>query len=387
MQFPRSSARWLLLFWTAVPGLLSAQSGRPLPPAHTAIPQFAVHPAKRQSPRVLSPDEGLAILGAALESRGPGRRAEARSDCSHLVHRIYEKAGFPYTYMSSSDFYTGTEEFQRVAQPQPGDLVVWRGHAGIVVNPRQHTFFSALRSGFGVESYDSAYWMGRGHPHFLRYVKRTPASVMASSSRAVSLKPTGMHGSGSVDTMPPKTGHSSENEESEDDSAPRLEAPSVSSVPGLVVVKSSKPSPEQVRAALLAGFREAAAALQGQDVFKLPSPLISFDNFKILRIQRQGDQGWAELQISGPDPIVGRSTRLKKVAQRQHWSLRRRNADTWELLLPKDALYLPRDLAVRVLAHQLATLSQAGSVAAGDHDKQAQLARWLDVLLDDSRSH
>jgi len=42
---------------------------------------------------------------------------------------------------------------------------------------------------------------------------------------------------------------------------------------------------------------------------------------------------------------------------------------------------------VRILAHQLATLSEAGSAASGDHDKQAQLARWLDVLLDDSRSH
>jgi hypothetical protein len=387
MQFPRSSARWLLLFWTAVPGLLFAQSVRPLPPAHTAIPQSAVHPAKRQSPRVLSANEGLVILGAALESRGPVRRAEAPSDCSHLVHSTYEKAGFPYTYMSSSDLYMGTEEFQRVAQPQPGDLVVWRGHAGIVVNPRQHTFFSSLRSGFGVESYDSAYWRGRGHPHFLRYVKRTPASVMASSTRAVSLKPTGMHGSGSVDIRLAKTGPISEDEESEDDSAPRLEAPSVASVSGFVVVKSSKPSPEQVREALLAGFREAADALQGQDVFKLPSPLISFDDFKVLKIDRKGDQSWAELQISGPDPIVGRSTRLKKVTQRQRWSLRRRDADTWELLLPKNVLYVPRDLAVRVLAHQLATLSQAGSAAAGDHDRQAQLARWLDELLDDSRSH
>jgi hypothetical protein len=351
------------------------------------MPQFAVHPAKRQSPRVLSPDEGLAILGAALESRGPGRRAEVRSDSSHLVHHIYEKAGFPYTYMSSSDLYMGTEEFQRVAQPQPGDLVVWRGHAGIVVNPRQHTFFSSLRSGFGVESYDSAYWMGRGHPHFLRYVKRTPASVLASSSRAVSLKPTGMHGSGSVDIMPGKSEPGSATEESEGDSALRLEAPSIPSVPAFVVVKSSKPRPEQLRETLLAGFRETADALQGQDVFKLSFPLISFDNFKILKIQRKGDQGWAELQISGPDAIIGRSTRVKKVAQRQRWSLRRRNADTWELLLPTDAVYVPRDLAVRILAHQLATLSEAGSAASGDHDKQAQLARWLDVLLDDSRSH
>src|ERR1700751_2362344 len=77
--------------------------------------------------RTLSPDEGLAILSAALESRAPALRAEAHSDCSHLVHTIYERAGFPYPYVSSSDLYVGTDDFRRVAQPQAGDLIVWRG--------------------------------------------------------------------------------------------------------------------------------------------------------------------------------------------------------------------------------------------------------------------
>ena len=34
----------------------------------------------------------------------------------------------------------GTGEFQRVMRLQPGDLVVWRGHVGILVNPEQHLF-------------------------------------------------------------------------------------------------------------------------------------------------------------------------------------------------------------------------------------------------------
>jgi hypothetical protein len=33
--------------------------------------------------------------------------------------------------------------------PLPYNLAVWRGHAGIVVNPVQHSFFSVLRSGPG----------------------------------------------------------------------------------------------------------------------------------------------------------------------------------------------------------------------------------------------
>jgi hypothetical protein len=48
---------------------------------------------KQTSPRLLTSDEGLAIIGAALEIR---YRTHSNGDCSHLVHAIYEQAGFPY---------------------------------------------------------------------------------------------------------------------------------------------------------------------------------------------------------------------------------------------------------------------------------------------------
>ena len=141
---------------------------------------------KTTGPRPLTRDEGLAILGAALDFR---HHASSSSDCSHLVHALYERAGFKYGYASSSDLYAGIDEFRRVANPQPGDLVVWPGHAGIVVNPAQHSFFSLLRSGPGVDSYDSPYWKERGRPRFLRYVKSVPRGVLSSSVRSASLKP------------------------------------------------------------------------------------------------------------------------------------------------------------------------------------------------------
>lgn len=120
----------------------------------------------------LTSDERLAILGAALDLR---HYADRGSDCSHFVHALYEHAGFPYTYASSSDLYVGVDEFQRVKTPQAGDLVVWRGHAGVVTNPARHSFFSVLSSGPAVDSYDSRYWKHRGHPRFFRYVKTGPA--------------------------------------------------------------------------------------------------------------------------------------------------------------------------------------------------------------------
>jgi cell wall-associated NlpC family hydrolase len=119
-------------------------------------------------PRTLTADDGLAVIAAALDLRFHVR---SNRDCSHLVHAIYDRAGFHYPYASSSDLFGGSNEFQRVTSPQVGDLVVWRGHLGIVVNPAQHTFFSALRSGLGIDSYDAPYWRERGQVRFYRYIK------------------------------------------------------------------------------------------------------------------------------------------------------------------------------------------------------------------------
>jgi len=116
----------------------------------------------------LTPDEGLAVIAAALDSRIHSR---PERDCSHLVHAIYDRAGFPYKYAPSSDLYKGTSEFQRVTHLQAGDLAVWRGHVGIVVNPAQHVFFSAMRSGLGTDAYDAPYWKQRGQVRFYRYIK------------------------------------------------------------------------------------------------------------------------------------------------------------------------------------------------------------------------
>ena len=131
--------------------------------------------AKRwPAPVALSPDDGLSVIAAALDARVQATR---QRDCSHLVHAIYLRAGFPYPYASSSDLYTGGDDFQRVTRPQPGDLVVWPGHVGIVVNPAQRVFFSRLRRGPGVDAYDARYWKERGQARFYRYIKNAPAHV------------------------------------------------------------------------------------------------------------------------------------------------------------------------------------------------------------------
>jgi cell wall-associated NlpC family hydrolase len=129
--------------------------------------------------RALTPDDGLSVIAAALDSRF---RLPAQLDCSHLVHAIYDRAGFPYPYTDSSDIYIGTREFRRVSHPQPGDLVVWRGHVGIVVNPARHIFFSALGSGPGTDVYNAPYWKQRGQVRFYRYLKGGPTFIPSAAA-------------------------------------------------------------------------------------------------------------------------------------------------------------------------------------------------------------
>jgi cell wall-associated NlpC family hydrolase len=95
---------------------------------------------------------------------------ETELDCSHFVQFLYEQAGLYYGYTPSRVLYEGIKDFKRVMHPRTGDLVVWPGHVGIVVNPNETTFLSALRSGVKTASYESNYWKKRGRPRFLRYV-------------------------------------------------------------------------------------------------------------------------------------------------------------------------------------------------------------------------
>jgi hypothetical protein len=346
--------------------------------AESSVHRVARHKVSA-GPQLLDKDDGLAILGAALESK---HKVEARSDCSHLVHSIYEKAGFPYKYERSTDLYAGVDGFRRVMQPQPGDLVVWIGHAGIVVNPAQHTFYSALRSGFGVQRYDSDYWKGRGRPHFFRYVKAASAPVLTAASRGATLKPVALYRSSSIEPIT-ETAIGETAEVSADGSAESTESAPISApVPAPVALKSARPKLNEVNAALADQFRTTADALQMRDMLTLTPQLVAFDRFEVQKVQLKGDKGWAEVRLRSAVSLADSTTKSKKMADVQRWSMRRVSMNGWEITPPTNAVYLPREAAVRLLAHQLAALTDAAADSHAKQEQKAQLAHWLDTLLD-----
>jgi cell wall-associated NlpC family hydrolase len=181
MEFPAKSGALLLLICLVNLPAASGQEERGTangPKRGTRDDAASQQRSDRSRP--LTRAEGRRIVRVAMDSR---HSVKTRYDCSHFVHGSYQRAGFPYTYASSSELYAGDAKFLRVESPQPGDLAVWPGHAGIVVNPAKHSFLSVLHNGPGVDRYDSKYWRHRGQPRFFRYVEATSHRVLSSSAR------------------------------------------------------------------------------------------------------------------------------------------------------------------------------------------------------------
>ena len=182
MEFPAKTGALLLLACAAVLPAASGQQEQGTG-AGRGFRQDSALRRRVSRVRTVTRSEGQEIVQVAMASRHVPR---SRYDCSHFVHGTYERAGFPYTYASSTELYEGDAEFRRVIHPQPGDLAVWPGHAGIVVDPARHSFLSVLHNGPRVDRYDSNYWRGRGRPRFFRYVEASSREVLSSSVRNAS---------------------------------------------------------------------------------------------------------------------------------------------------------------------------------------------------------
>ena len=378
----RSKGIFLFLVLSTVAAATAQQTGDASATTHPSGSLDASQHAQPLAPSTITGEEGLAVLAVALKSH---TRPGPKSDCSHLVHAIYERAGFPYAYVSSADLYTGIAEFRRVFRPQPGDLVVWPGHVGVAVNPAQSSFFSALRSGQGVESYDSAYWKERGRPRFFRYVKKASATVQVASSRTANLKPKLTASPRSQPVIPRNAGfHAAEKAEADAVLSPsRVEtSPANVALPRIQLLHAKHPKPAEVSADLGKNFSETGEALQGENLLKLSRRVVVFDQLKVERVHLKREQGWADVVINGAFSLPRPSENSKKHTERQRWLLRRRSQDTWELALPPQVIYVSNGFAVRMLVHQLAALTDDTSAPPDSIDAKIELAHLLSALLE-----
>jgi hypothetical protein len=347
--------------------------------------------------RLLSAKEGRAIVGAARDQDQPARGAQ---DCSHVVHEIYLRAGFEYSYTSSFDLYAGNENFERVKYSQPGDLIVWPGHVGIVVDRLEHSFYSLVSTGLEEQDYEGSYWKSRGRPRFYRYkvenaegltAVKTPASPRAShSTKPRDSAPVIEERSAvaaSAANRPPKA--ASERTKIMHD-PPALPAPAAATpaieVPQSIIIApgNKQPTSSQVAEGISELSNASGNVLRAGDPSKLALPVVIFERLRVERLEFKRDHGWARLQIDSRATLAGGETDFRRRREKVRWELRRTESG-WEAITPTDRAYVPNDVAVRNLAAQLARLTERDGAAAHQETilrQESQLAKLLSALLE-----
>jgi len=346
--------------------------------------------------RLLSAKEGRAIVDAARDQDQPTRGAQ---DCSHLVHETSLSAGFEYAYASSFELYDGNENFQRVRNPQPGDLVAWPGHVGIILNPREHSFYSLVSTGLEAQNYEGTYWRSRGRPRFYRYkvekaeiltaVKAPAPSGVSNAAEQHDAAPALEERSpvaASASNRPPKA--ASERTRVVN-GPPVLLAPAVApttfEVPQSIIIATGNklPTSSQVAEGISELSNASGNILRADDPSKLALPVVIFERLDVERLEIKRDHGWAHLQIDSRATIAGGETDYKRRREKVRWELRRTKSG-WEAITPEDRAYVPNDVAVRNLAVQLARLTERDSAETDQETvrrQESQLANLLSALL------
>jgi hypothetical protein len=346
--------------------------------------------------RLLTAEEGRAIVDAARDQDQPARGAQ---DCSHLVHQTYLSAGFEYPYASSFELYAGNENFERVKYSQPGDLIVWPGHAGIVADPLHHSFYSLVSTGLEAQDYEGSYWRSRGRPRFYRYkvenaemltAVKAPESARAAKSKkprdTVPVIEERSPVAAAASNRPPKT--ASERTRVVHGS-PALAMPAVATttleVPQSIIIAAGNkpPTNSQVAEGISELSNASGNVLRADDPSKLALPVVIFERLHVERLEIKRDHGWARLQIDSRATIVGGETDYKRRREKVRWELRRTKSG-WEAITPADRAYVPNDVAVRNLAAQLSRLTERDSAAADQETvlrQESQLANLLSALL------
>ena len=363
--------------------------------------------------------QGASLVNIAWEEREQVRR---KPDCSHLVHEVYDLSGFPYPYASSYELYDGIDNFQRVTAPRAAcrDLVVWRGHVGIVFDPGLATTLlttGSVRSGLQTENYNSPYWKAQGHPRFYRYVLRGSALSAAnasasgenSKSRTVAaVVPVRGENAAEVSTAaaspagmdaPAPAASASASSVRPPSNRPPVNRTPFSRTPALpsqimVVAAENLPTTDEVGEAI-SEYASAAGNLlrawPSDDPTRVvipgsiatrdlsARPVLVYDRLTVEGLDLKGDRGWARVQVEETLSIDGQRLRARKRQEEVRWELRR-TTQGWQLLAPSTRAYVPRDVAVHALANHLALLTQSDAPSGGTNPSLRQQAMIVHAL-------
>jgi hypothetical protein len=344
--------------------------------------------AEAPGPRPIARAEGRKIL-ATIPAVTVDVESESETDCSHLVHEVYERAGFVYDYVSSRELYIGSTNFTRVRVPQAGDLVVWRGHVGIVIDPKEHSFFSFVRSGPDTQFYDSPYWRSRGVARFFRYVTENP--LHASRTLKAEGHPDhklALGDSRSSENHPPSE-LSKVAPERASHPVPTIDASSPTTVetPREIVLQvvGKNPSPEEVLAAFVEMNQDSGESLRTSSLNSPGKSIIVYRDLRVSAVQIKGKRGTALIRIESLGTLADTQpgSQLRWREQSLEFEKTKR---VWVVNPINDAAYVKREVALQVLSARLAGLAENMDPTPEQEREQRQLIRLLNLLVTDNSS-
>lgn len=336
---------WILLIGSAVYAQVS--------------PEASATPRSENEARPLSWREGAAIIENARENIS---QIDPEEDCSHLVHDIYDLAGLHYNYAPSMDLYRGVDSFERVRKPQPGDLIVWRGHVGLIVDPGEHSFYSSLSTGPKVDTYDSPVWRRRGPVRFFRYllhagerVRSGPNTLRAAADDSPSPK-------SELDSDTPKA------------AAKSAQAPLRPEYTEVVFLNRERPTKSAFEDAMLQLWSNPSD--ERQDRWEEANDVVIVESFKVERLHLQGSSGTVDVKIRAAGHLTADAADGKSSTQAVHFHLVRYK-NGWRVDDPSGRMYLSGNAAVIAVSDRLSEIARENA----SRNEQIQTANLLRTIL------
>jgi hypothetical protein len=336
-------------------------------------------------PRPIARTEGRKILAAIPTV---DTESESETDCSHLVHDVYAQAGFPYDYVSSRELYIGDMNFTRVHSPQAGDLVVWRGHVGIVIDPKEHSFFSSVRSGPDTQFYDSPYWRSRGSARFFRYTtgKPLPSGRTLEATRHADQQPLQTASRSSENRPPSRMAKPAPTIESNSTPAAETSSSTTDETPPEIVLQVARknPSPDELLAAFVEMNRDSGESLGTRGLNSLGKPIIVYREVRVSAIQIKGKRGTALVRIESLGaPQMQTDSQRRWTEQSLEFEKTKRG---WVMSPIQEAAYVKREVALQGLSARLAELAQNTDATPEQEREQKQIIRFLNLLVTEDSS-
>jgi len=342
--------------------IASAALGQNIRPTSAEVP----------GPSPIARAEGRKIL-ATIPTVTADVQSESETDCSHLVHDVYERAGFVYEYLSSSELYIGSANFTRVRVPQAGDLVVWRGHVGIIIDPKAHTFFSFVRSGPDTQFYDSPYWRSRGIARFFRYVTAKPLHAGRTLQAA-----------GHPDDRPPQgDSRNSENPARASHAVSTVDArPTAVETSREIAfqVTGKNPSAEEVAAAFVEMNEDSGEALRTRSLSNPGESIIIYRELRVSAVQTKGKRGTALVRIESLGTLGDTQTGSPLRWREQSLGFEKTKRG-WVVRPIKNTAYVRREVALQVLSARLADLAENMDTTPQQEREQREIIGLLNLLV------